>query len=159
LRTQPTGAAKAAASATGETMATDYETFTKRLIGDMRANSGHVTTGPMAGRNLMILTTKGARSGQDRSAIVTYTRDGDRYAIAGSKGGASTHPAWYHNLKANPLVTVEVRGEEFRARAIVTSGPERDRLWEQHATELPGFREYPKLTDRVIPMVLLERIA
>jgi deazaflavin-dependent oxidoreductase (nitroreductase family) len=113
----------------------------------------------MAGRNLMILTTKGARSGQDRSAIVTYTRDGDRYAIAGSKGGASTHPAWYHNLKANPLVTVEVRGEEFRARAIVTSGPERDRLWEQHATELPGFREYPKLTDRVIPMVLLERIA
>jgi deazaflavin-dependent oxidoreductase (nitroreductase family) len=139
-------------------MATDYESFTKRLIDDMRAHGGRVSAGPMAGRPLAILTTKGARSGQDRSAIVTYTRDGDRYVIAASKSGAPTNPAWYFNLQANPVVTLEAGGERFDARATVTSGAERDRLWDQHSTERPEFREYPKLTDRVIPMILLERI-
>ncbi|TMD29459.1 MAG: nitroreductase family deazaflavin-dependent oxidoreductase, partial [Chloroflexi bacterium] len=76
----------------------DLDPWTKGLVDDMRAHDGHVTSGPMAGRPLMLLTTTGARTGRPRNAIVTYTRDGDRYVIAGSKSGAPTHPAWFHNL-------------------------------------------------------------
>ncbi len=132
--------------------------FTQRLIDELRSHGGQVTTGPMAGRPLLILTTRGARSGEERTAVVTYTRDGDRYVIAASKSGAPTNPDWFHNLQANPEVGVEAGGESFTARATVTSGDERDRLWEQHADERPEFREYPKITDRVIPMILLDRI-
>jgi deazaflavin-dependent oxidoreductase (nitroreductase family) len=106
----------------------------------------------------MLLTTRGAKTGLDRSSIITYTRDNDRFVIAASKGGASTNPAWFHNLRANPEVTVEAGGETFRARAAVASGAERDRLWAQHAAERPEFREYPTKTDRVIPVILLDRI-
>ncbi len=139
-------------------MTSDYEAFTQMLIDDMRSHGGQVTIGPMAGRPLVLLTTKGAKTGQDRTAIVTYTRDGDLYVIAASKSGAPTNPAWFHNLEANPEVTVEAGGETFRARATVTSGEERDRLWDQHAEQRPEFREYPKISNRVIPMILLERI-
>jgi deazaflavin-dependent oxidoreductase (nitroreductase family) len=136
----------------------DYEAFTRMLIDDMRAHGGQVTMGPMAGRPLMFLTTTGARSGKERTAIVTYTRDGDRYVIAGSKSGAPTNPAWFHNLKANPEVTAEAGGEIFQARATITDGAERDRLWERHAAERPEFRDYPKMTSRVIPVILLDRM-
>jgi deazaflavin-dependent oxidoreductase (nitroreductase family) len=139
-------------------MAMDYEAFTRMVIDDMRSHGGRVTTGPMAGRALMLLTTKGARTGNERTAIVTYTRDGDRYVIAASKSGAPTDPAWFHNLKAHPEVTVEAPGETFKATATVTSGEERDRLWDRHAEQRPEFQEYPKMTDRVIPMIVLERI-
>jgi deazaflavin-dependent oxidoreductase (nitroreductase family) len=87
-----------------------------------------------------------------------YTRDGDQYVTLGSKGGAPTHPAWYHNLLANPIVTVEVGGETFEARARVTEGTERERLFEQHATTNPGFRDYQQRTSRVIPVIVLERV-
>lgn len=136
----------------------DYAAFTRALADDIRSN-GRPTSGPMAGQPLMILHTIGATSGQEREAIVTYSRDGDRYVIAASKGGAPEHPAWYRNLRANPEVTVEIGGETFRARAAIATGDERDRLWTQHATELPQFQEYPKKTDRVIPMITLERAA
>lgn len=136
----------------------DYEAFTQQLIADMRAHAGQITTGPMAGRPLMLLTTRGARTGLERTAIVTYTRDGDRYVIAASKSGAPTNPAWFYNLQANPVVSVEAGGETFKARATVARGAERDRLWDQHAAERPEFREYPSKTDRVIPVILLDRI-
>jgi deazaflavin-dependent oxidoreductase (nitroreductase family) len=138
-------------------MTMDYQAFTRMLMDDIRSN-GKPTMGPMAGRPLMILTTKGARSGQNRSAIVTYSREGDRYVVAGSKSGEPTHPAWYHNLKAHPEVTVEAGGEKFTARATDVTGHERDRLWNQHVAEHPVFGDYPKLTDRVIPVIVLERI-
>jgi deazaflavin-dependent oxidoreductase (nitroreductase family) len=136
----------------------DYEAFTHNLIADMRAHAGQITTGPMAGRPLMLLTTRGARTGNERTAIVTYTRDGGRYVIAASMGGAPTNPAWFYNLRANPEVSAEAGGETFKARSTITTGPERDRLWDQHAAERPEFREYPSLTDRVIPVILLDRI-
>lgn len=132
----------------------DYEAFTRNMIADMRAHAGKVTAGPMAGRPLMMLTTKGAKSGEDRTA-----RDGDRYVIAASKGGAPTNPAWYHNLVANPEVGVEAAGETFKARASETTGIERERLWDQHAAERPEFRDYPMKTKRVIPVILLDRTA
>jgi deazaflavin-dependent oxidoreductase (nitroreductase family) len=112
----------------------------------------------MAGRPLMILTTTGAKSGEPREAVVTYTRDGDRYVIAASKGGAPEHPQWYFNLLAHPEARVETGGETFTVRAAVTSGDERDRLWDHHAEERPEFREYPSKTTRVIPMITLERV-
>jgi deazaflavin-dependent oxidoreductase (nitroreductase family) len=135
----------------------DPEAFTKGLIADMRAHGGRAASGPMAGKPLMILTTTGAKSGEPRTAIVTYHKDGDRYAVASSKGGAPTHPAWYHNLVANPDATVEVENQTFKVRAIETSGAERDRLWNDHVAVLPEFGEYPKKTNRTIPMLILER--
>ncbi len=139
-------------------MAVNYEAFTRELTEDLRAN-GRPTSGPMEGQPLMILTTTGAKTGQQREAIATYTREGDGYVIAATKSGAPTNPAWYHNLRANPEATMEVDREKFRARAAIATGAERDRLWDQHATELPNFREYPSMTDRVIPVITLERIA
>jgi deazaflavin-dependent oxidoreductase (nitroreductase family) len=139
-------------------MATDFAAFQHALIADIREH-GAPTMPPMAGRPLMILTTTGAKSGEPREAVVTYTRDGDRYVIAASMGGAPTNPAWYHNLLANPEATAETGGASFRVRASEATGQERDRLWEQHATERPEFREYPHKTSRVIPVLVLERIA
>jgi deazaflavin-dependent oxidoreductase (nitroreductase family) len=134
----------------------DYNAFTRQLMADIREH-GAPTSGPMAGRPLMILTTTGAKSGEPRSAVVTYTRDGDRYVIAASKSGAPTNPAWYYNLLANPTVKVEAGKETFQATARVTDGDERDRLWDHHAEERPEFRDYPNKTSRVIPVIVLER--
>jgi deazaflavin-dependent oxidoreductase (nitroreductase family) len=135
----------------------DYEAFTRNLKAELRA-SGRVASGPMAGRPLMILTTTGARSGEPREAIVTFTRDGDRYVIAASKSGAPTNPDWYYNLLANPEVGVEADGEAFTARATEVTGDERQRLWDQHAEERPEFRDYPNKTTRVIPVITLDRL-
>lgn len=137
--------------------AVTHDPWTQGLIDDIRAH-GMVTSGPMAGRPLMVLTTTGASSGEPREAIVTYTRDGDRYVIAASKSGAPTNPAWYANLRRNADVRVEAGGETFMARARVTADDDRARLWDQHVAERPEFAEYPKLTDRVIPVILLERV-
>ena len=135
----------------------DYEAFTQNLMADLRAN-GRASDGPMAGRPLIILTSKGAKTGNERSAVITYTWDGDRYVIAATASGSPTHPAWYHNLVANPEVTVEVDREKFRARATEVTGAERDRLYERHATERPEFRDYPQMVERTIPVFTLERI-
>jgi deazaflavin-dependent oxidoreductase (nitroreductase family) len=135
-----------------------YADFTDGLIADFRANGGKVTSGPFLGRNLLLLTSVGARTGEARLAPLAYTRDGDRIVIVASKGGAPTNPAWYVNLLANPVVTVELGGETFQARASVVGGGERDRLYAAHAAEHPAFREYPARTTRVIPVVTLERM-
>jgi deazaflavin-dependent oxidoreductase (nitroreductase family) len=137
----------------------DPEAWTRNLIADMRAHDGRPSSGPMAGKPLMILTTKGAKSGEDRTAIVTYHKDGNAWVIAASKGGAPAHPSWYHNLLAHPDATAEVDNEVVRVRAHEAAGAERDRLWNDHVSELPEFGEYPKKTDRVIPMLVLERAA
>jgi deazaflavin-dependent oxidoreductase (nitroreductase family) len=139
-------------------MSVDYANFTQKLMQELREHGGRITSGPMAGRTLMILTTTGAKSGQERSAIVTFTKAGDDYVIAGSKSGAPTNPAWFHNLVANPIVTVEAEGRSLKAKARVTSGEERDRLWAMHVELHPEFGEYPKITERVIPVIVLEPI-
>lgn len=135
----------------------DYDAFTRALKKDLRAN-GRPTSGPMQGRPSLILTTIGAKTGQTHEAILNYTREGDDYVVAATKSGAPTNPAWYHNLRANPDVTVEADRQRFRARASVTDGGERVRLWDQHAAELPWFREYPSMTERVIPVIRLSRL-
>lgn len=135
-----------------------YADFTDALIADFRAHAGKVTSGPFLGRNLLLLTTTGARSGEPRLAPLVYTRDGNRIVIVASKGGAPTNPAWYVNLLANPVVTVELGGETFQARASVAQEGDRGRLYAAHAAEHPAFAEYPKKTSRVIPVVWLDRL-
>jgi deazaflavin-dependent oxidoreductase (nitroreductase family) len=135
-----------------------FAAMTAALISDFRANGGQVTSGPFAGRPVLLLTTTGARSGQPRLAPLVYSREGEQYVIVASRGGAPVHPAWYHNLVTNPLVTVELGGETFEARARLTEGAERDRLFAQHAALNPNFAEYQRRTTRVIPVVVLERL-
>jgi deazaflavin-dependent oxidoreductase (nitroreductase family) len=135
----------------------DPEAWTRSLIADMREHGGQPSSGPMAGKPLIVLTSIGAKSGEPRTAIVTYHKDGDRWAIAASKGGDPKDPQWFHNLEAHPDVTIEVDNEQVPVHAVITSGAERDRLWNDHVAALPEFGEYPKKTDRVIPMILLER--
>ena len=135
-----------------------FAEMTNALIVDFRAHKGEVTSGPFTGRPVLLLATTGAKSGESRLAPLVYARDGDRYVVAASKGGSPTHPAWYVNLLANPLVTVEVGGEAFEARANVAEGTERDRLWAAHVAANPNFAEYQRRTSRMIPVVVLERI-
>lgn len=136
----------------------DYQAFNRALIAEFRANEGKVG-GQFAGRPLLLLSTTGARSGQIRTSPLAYTTDGERYVIIASKGGAPTHPDWYHNLVANPIVTVEVGTEQFEARATITEGEERTRLFNQMAEQMPGFAEYQRKAERQIPVVVLERLA
>jgi len=132
--------------------------FNQNVITEFRANGGKVG-GPFEGAPMMLLTTTGAKSGQARTSPVVYTKDGARYVIIASKAGAPTNPDWFHNLVANPEVTLEVGTETFPARATVTSGEERTRLYDAHAALMPGFAEYAQKTTREIPVVVLERLA
>jgi deazaflavin-dependent oxidoreductase (nitroreductase family) len=135
---------------------TDYNEFNRQLIEEYRANGGRVT-GVFAGASLLLLTTTGARSGQPRVAPLIYTTDNGRWIVIASKGGAPTHPDWYYNLRANPEVTVEVGTESFPARATVTTGAERQRLFDQMAARMPNFAEYQGNTVRQLPVIVLER--
>ena len=132
--------------------------FDQDIVDQFRANQGRVLRGPFAGRTLLLLTTTGARSGRPLTKPLGFTRDGDRYVVIASNGGASTHPAWYHNLVANPRVTIEVGDQRFEARASVAQGAERERLYAQQAAQIPVFARYQEMTTRQIPVVVFERL-
>lgn len=128
------------------------------MIDEFRAKGGRGVTHPYRDQ-LLLLTVKGAKSGRTMTVPLAYHMDGGRYVVAASKGGAPTHPAWYHNLVAHREATIEVGTESFRVRATpLRRGPERDRLYEEHSRQMPGFGDYPKKTERIIPVVVLERI-
>ena len=131
--------------------------FNQGVIEDFPAHRGEITKGPFTGRSLLLLTTRGAKTGRVRTNPLAYTRDGDRIFVIASKGGAPTHPDWYRNLRANPDVTVEVGPERFQAKASVAKGAERRRLYDLQASHMPAFKEYEKRTSREIPVVVLER--
>lgn len=131
--------------------------FNDDLIADFRAHGGRASSGPFVGRPLLLLTTVGARTGESRTVPLVYTRDGDRYVIIASKGGAPTHPAWYHNLVAHPTVRLEVGEETFEADASVAEGAERRRLYDAQAAMMPAFAGYELKTTRVIPLITLVR--
>ncbi|OLC52758.1 MAG: cell entry protein [Chloroflexi bacterium 13_1_40CM_4_68_4] len=133
-----------------------FEGFNDRLMADFRAHRGKVTSGPFVGRDLLLLTTKGAKSGRERTTPLAYTRDGKRYVVVASKGGAPTNPAWYHNLRAHPAVTIEVGDKTLKAKATPLTGAERRRLYDQHAVKLPAFSDYEKRTKRQIPVIVLD---
>jgi deazaflavin-dependent oxidoreductase (nitroreductase family) len=134
----------------------DFKDFNKNLIEEFRANGGKVS-GMFAEAPLLILTTKGAKSGREHTNPLVYTKDGDRMVIIASMGGAPNNPAWYHNLKANPEATVEIGAEKFAVKASEATGEERDRLYRAQADLMPNFDEYQQNTTRVIPVMVLER--
>ena len=135
-----------------------YPDFNQRIIAEYRANGGKVGGG-FANTPLLLLNTIGAKSGQPRTNPLAYITDGDRIVVIASKGGAHTHPDWYYNVLAHPLVTVELGRERFQARAtVVAEGPERDRLYAKMVERNPGFADYERKTQRKIPAVILERL-
>ncbi len=130
--------------------------WNKAVIEEFRANNGKVS-GHFENMTLLLLHTTGAKSGMRRLNPVVYTEDGGRLVIIASKGGADTHPDWYHNLVANPDVSVEVAAEEFQTKAKIVEGPERSELYAKMSKRYPFFEEYRKKTERVIPVVVLKR--
>lgn len=134
--------------------------WNEKIIEEFRANGGRVG-GPFEGAPLALLTTVGARSGEHRTNPVGYLRDGGRILVFASNAGAPAHPAWYHNLLAEPRVTVEVGDgtsiETYAATAQILRGEERRRLYAQQARIAPAFAEYAKGTAREIPVIALYR--
>jgi deazaflavin-dependent oxidoreductase (nitroreductase family) len=133
------------------------ENMNQRIIDEFRSHKGKVS-GYFANSDLLLLTTKGAKTGKHTTTPVVYSKDGDRLVIVASKGGAPTNPAWYHNLLAHPEVTVEVGTEKFKVRAAPVHGHERTRLYDQHANRYASFKDYQARTTRTIPVFVLERI-
>lgn len=131
-----------------------FNDFNKRIMDEFHANGGKVG-GRFQGADMLILTSTGARSGQTRWNPLAYSRDGDRFVIVASKGGAPTSPDWYHNLVANPSAVIEVGNDVISVEASITTGAERDRLYAQHAVKMPQFLEYARNTTRTIPVVVL----
>lgn len=138
-------------------MSNTWRDFNEDLIEDLRANGGRASGGPFKGTDVLILTTRGAKTGEVRENPLAFSRDNGHYVVIASRGGAPRNPAWYHNLVANPDVTVEVLGERFDARARVVGSEEYERLYQQHARRMPAFNEYRRRTTRKIPVIVLER--
>jgi len=130
--------------------------FNTNIINEFRANGGKVG-GPFDGAPMVLITTTGAKTGRRRTNPLVYTTDGDRVVIIASKAGAPTNPDWYHNLKANPDVPVEIGDETFEATAEEATGDERDRLFNAQAEVMPGFKDYETKTTRRIPVMVLTR--
>jgi deazaflavin-dependent oxidoreductase (nitroreductase family) len=127
------------------------------IIAEFRANSGKVG-GPFANAPMVLITTRGARTGKQRTNPLVCLPDGDRLVIFASKGGAPSNPDWYYNLRANPEVTVEFGSETFAARAVIVDGAERERLFDEQARRFPAFAQYQAKTTRKIPVIVLERM-
>ena len=131
--------------------------YNKQVIAEFRANEGKVG-GQMENMPVILLTMTGAKSGRTITKPLVYTTDGERIVVIASFAGAPHHPGWYHNLVANPEVTLEIGAERFRARAEVTSGEERQRLFDAQAAQMPIFHDSQKKTSRQIPVVVFNRL-
>lgn len=116
----------------------------------------------MWGDHVLLMTATGAKSGDLITTPLVFGRDGDDYIIVASKGGAPSHPTWFHNLKKTPEVEVEAPADDgvetFKARArVVEDRAERDRLFKEMTKIWPSYADYEKRTDRLIPVLILER--
>lgn len=129
----------------------------RQVIEEFRANGGKTLT-RFTGSNLLLLHTRGARTGAERINPMMFIRDGERLIVFASKNAAPRHPDWFHNLVANPEVEVELGTERFPARATVLEGEERRRVWEQCARETPLLNDLQARTKRVLPVVAIERV-
>ena len=126
------------------------------IIEEFRANKGNVGGG-FSGAPLLLITTQGRKTGETRVNPLMHLPDGDRWIVFASKGGAPKSPDWYHNLVANPIVTLEVGEETFEAEATVVTGEERDLLYARQSHLFPMFAEYERRATRKIPVVALAR--
>jgi len=136
-------------------MSVDKEAFEDQVIADMREHGGEISSGPMAGTRLLVLTTTGAKTGQPRRALLFFSRDGEDYLIAGTASGSTRDPAWLRNLEANPTPSVEVDGRQFKASATIADEAERERLWQHHLQVQPQLAAHAEQAGRPIPMVRL----
>jgi deazaflavin-dependent oxidoreductase (nitroreductase family) len=136
----------------------DADDFNAHTIEEFRANEGRVG-GYFEGATMLLLHTKGAKSGLHRTNPLVYVPDGDRYVVIASKGGSHTHPDWYYNLLADPNAEIEVGTQRFPVRATVVTGLERDELYARQVERRPGFADYEKKTTRKIPVIALEPVA
>ena len=127
------------------------------IVSEFRANDGKVG-GPFAGAPLLLLHTKGAKTGRERVSPLMYRALADGWAVFASKAGADTNPDWYHNLLADPKASIEVGTDTFEVKARVAEGAEREEIWIPHKTEHTGFADYERKTSRVIPVVVLEPV-
>jgi deazaflavin-dependent oxidoreductase (nitroreductase family) len=125
-----------------------------RVYRETGGENGHIWK---EGSTTLLLTTMGRRSGEPRTTPLIYARDGDRYVIVASQGGAPNDPGWYRNLVKEPEVELQVGPEVFRARARTAEGEERERLWRLANQVWPHYDEYATRTERTIPVVVLER--
>jgi deazaflavin-dependent oxidoreductase (nitroreductase family) len=135
---------------------TERQQFNQKIIAEFRANGGKVGK-PFEGMPMVLVTMKGAKSGKAYTMPLVYSKDGDRYVIIASMAGAPNNPDWYHNIKTHPEVTLEIGTERFQAKANITSGEERERLFNAQAAIMPIFNDYRKKTSREIPVIALER--
>src|SRR5881296_4354894 len=126
--------------------------FNAHTIAEFRSNHGKVG-GYFKGAPLLLLHTIGARTGKPRINPVMYLRDGKRYLVFASKGGADTNPDWYYNLKAHPDVKIEVGNETIDVHAEEITGAERDRIYKKQASLYPQFAQYQQKTKRTIPVM------
>ncbi|MDQ1361343.1 MAG: hypothetical protein QOJ44_1720 [Acidimicrobiaceae bacterium] len=129
--------------------------FNLEIINEFRANEGRVG-GPFEGAPILLLHHIGAKSGTERVNPVVYQPLDNGYAIFASKAGADTNPDWYHNLLANPQVTIEVGSASVRVTSRVADADEREPIWSAQKAAAPGFAEYEGKTTRQIPVVILE---
>jgi len=127
------------------------------IIEEFRANAGRVG-GFFEGKTLLLLHTRGAKTGLPRTNPLVYLPDGERFVVIASKGGAPSDPDWFRNLVADPNVTVEVGTRTIPARAVVVTGPERAELYARQAERLPAFAGYERKTTRTIPVIALEPV-
>lgn len=135
---------------------TDVNDWNAQIIKEFRENDGKVG-GNFEGAPMVLLNTTGAKSGQTRTNPLVALVEDDRVFVFASKAGAPTNPDWYHNVVANPRVTVEQGTERYEADAIIVEGSERDRLFDIQKERMPGFADYEASTDRVIPVIELQR--
>ncbi|WP_433008549.1 nitroreductase/quinone reductase family protein [Kribbella sp. CA-294648] len=134
----------------------DFRVFNKDVIEEFRSNAGKVG-GVFDGIPLVLIITKGAKTGEDRVSPLAYYADGDRIAIAATYAGSDTHPAWYHNLVANPDLVVETGTDTYEATAAEVKGEERNRLFAGLVETNPRLGTYRTLTTRKIPVLAVER--
>jgi deazaflavin-dependent oxidoreductase (nitroreductase family) len=138
-------------------MSEDFNAVQAQLVAEFRDNQGKVG-GMFEGWPLIVLTTTGARSGLRRSTLLGRLEiDGDLVVVA-SAAGAPKHPAWYHNIRHNPMVTIETGTETYQAMAAIPPGEQRDRLFDAVIERAPGFADYQAKTTRVLPVVVLHRV-
>jgi deazaflavin-dependent oxidoreductase (nitroreductase family) len=128
-----------------------------KIIAEFRANAGKVG-GNFKNATMVLITTTGARSGKQRVNPLVYLPDGERVVIFASMAGAPRNPDWFYNLRANPLVTVELGTETYQAKAVIVEGEQRDRLYAAQVERFAAFGEYQAKTTRKIPVIALERV-
>lgn len=128
------------------------------IIDEFKANDGKVG-GIFEGKPLLLLHHTGAKTGTERVSPLMYQGVDGAYAVFASKGGADTNPDWYHNLLANPDVSIEVGSDKIDVKARVAAGEERERIWERQKREFPQFAGYEQKTSRDhIPVIVLESV-